>query len=324
MERSSTSSPSCVRIRVRRSRSARRDQSARRRIEVAARRRSHDRHFAAHRPARCGRNERNVARYCATAASSVFLNGAGSETSARATRRGRCIELRNERARAVAFARRLGSAAACRNGDEREQARGRPSPRDVSAHRHECHRIDAATLSVSGGGEPPSSSGLGRRPFTAVTGIRIPLGVRFEHLVLWCSLECTPPCQGGGRGFKSRQDRVLGTHESVKCDSHAAVSERQRANWREQRATARRVSRRAASATQDHGRVAQLAEHAPEKREVTGSTPVPATRKSLEHDTRRPLMRGAAFVLGFEQSYMRSLSSTCSRNWRISLARKRR
>src|SRR3954451_14747314 len=25
--------------------------------------------------------------------------------------------------------------------------------------------------------------------------------------VLWCSLECTPPCQGGGREFKSRQDR---------------------------------------------------------------------------------------------------------------------
>ncbi len=26
-------------------------------------------------------------------------------------------------------------------------------------------------------------------------------------LVLWCSLECTPACQAGGRGFKSRQDR---------------------------------------------------------------------------------------------------------------------
>ena len=33
--------------------------------------------------------------------------------------------------------------------------------------------------------------------------------------VLWCSLECTPACQAGGRGFKSRQDRqsrrLLGT-----------------------------------------------------------------------------------------------------------------
>ena len=24
---------------------------------------------------------------------------------------------------------------------------------------------------------------------------------------LWCSLECTPACQAGGRGFKSRQVR---------------------------------------------------------------------------------------------------------------------
>ena len=28
-----------------------------------------------------------------------------------------------------------------------------------------------------------------------------------RNLVLWSSLECSPPCQGGGRGFKSRQDR---------------------------------------------------------------------------------------------------------------------
>ena len=31
--------------------------------------------------------------------------------------------------------------------------------------------------------------------------------VGFLPEVLWCSLECTPPCQGGGREFKSRQDR---------------------------------------------------------------------------------------------------------------------
>ena len=49
------------------------------------------------------------------------------------------------------------------------------------------------------------------------------LGVRIHHRIdlrfasrsldfentedLWCSSECTPPCQGGGRGFKSRQVR---------------------------------------------------------------------------------------------------------------------
>ena len=60
-------------------------------------------------------------------------------------------------------------------------------------------------------------------------------------LVLWCSLECTPPCQGGGRGFKSRQDR--------KTEVFTAVC----------------------------GRVAQLAERPPEKRKVPGSMPGPTT-----------------------------------------------
>ncbi len=67
-------------------------------------------------------------------------------------------------------------------------------------------------------------------------------GINFENTEdLWCSSECTPPCQGGGRGFKSRQVR----------------------------STPERVTRL--------GRVAQLVERAPEKREVTGSTPVSTT-----------------------------------------------
>ena len=63
---------------------------------------------------------------------------------------------------------------------------------------------------------------------------------------LWCSLECTPPCQGGGREFKSRQVR----------SKYAGSTGMPRG-----------------------GRVAQLAERAPEKREVTGSTPVPTTSR---------------------------------------------
>ena len=59
-------------------------------------------------------------------------------------------------------------------------------------------------------------------------------------------LECSPPCQGGGRGFKSRQVRHLGPPR--------------------------------------RGRVAQLVERAPEKREVTGSTPVPTTRSVQVRD----------------------------------------
>ncbi len=45
-----------------------------------------------------------------------------------------------------------------------------------------------------------------------------------RNLVLWSSLECSPPCQGGGRGFKSRQDRVKerAPHPSrVRGPSHA-------------------------------------------------------------------------------------------------------
>ncbi len=91
---------------------------------------------------------------------------------------------------------------------------GRSSSRDTT-RMHAPREVPVQRLlrcPASGEAEPPSSSGPGRRPFKAVTGIRTPLGARrslrrSQHLVLWCSLECTPPCQGGGRGFKSRQDR---------------------------------------------------------------------------------------------------------------------
>jgi hypothetical protein len=68
-----------------------------------------------------------------------------------------------------------------------------------------------------------------------------------NDLDLWCSSECTPACQAGGRGFKSRQVRQPVFTGAGEAD------------------------------TRRHGRVAQLAERAPEKREVTGSTPVPTT-----------------------------------------------
>ena len=57
---------------------------------------------------------------------------------------------------------------------------------------------------------PPSSSGLGYRPFKAAARVRIPLGARegeLNSMGLWSSLECSRPCQGRGRGFKSLQAR---------------------------------------------------------------------------------------------------------------------
>ena len=63
-------------------------------------------------------------------------------------------------------------------------------------------------------------------------------------------LEFTPACQAGGRGFESRRDRsgVNPNGNSHQGDGH-------------------------------NGRVAQSAEHTPEKRRVTGSTPVSTTNK---------------------------------------------
>ena len=64
----------------------------------------------------------------------------------------------------------------------------------------------------------PSSSGLGRRPFTALTRVQIPLGTQGElesnfQLSLKAGpvaqLVSAPPCHGGGRGFKSRLGRDL-------------------------------------------------------------------------------------------------------------------
>lgn len=88
-------------------------------------------------------------------------------------------------------------------------------------------------------------SGFGHRPQRGFGRSEVP----------WCSLECTPACQAGGRGFKSRRDRHL-----VVAPSHGGVTA-----W-------------------SRGRVAQLAERPPEKRKVTGSTPVPTTRRTTRSD----------------------------------------
>jgi hypothetical protein len=82
---------------------------------------------------------------------------------------------------------------------------------------------------------PPSSSGLGRRPFTAVARVRIPLGVRATAATSERAVEqgpvaqlvSAPPCHGGGRGFESRQGRQYGeAHVAFRPGSSVGTSVR--------------------------------------------------------------------------------------------------
>ena len=112
-------------------------------------------------------------------------------------------------------------------------------------------RAASVALRSAGGVEPPSSSGLGRRPFKAVTRVRIPLGVRRQQ-------DLGPVVQFGVHaGLSSRRPRV-----QIPSGPPSSPSGRRPPS---------------PSGAAGHGRVAQLAERPPEKRKVTGSTPVPTT-----------------------------------------------
>jgi hypothetical protein len=78
---------------------------------------------------------------------------------------------------------------------------------------------------AGGAPAPPSSSGLGRRPFKAEARVRIPLGARFRARIFGSArgdhdnrnTTCarrgvrpsSPPCQGGDRGIEARRARHL-------------------------------------------------------------------------------------------------------------------
>ncbi len=53
----------------------------------------------------------------------------------------------------------------------------------------------------------PAAFGYSEGPLKGETNIELAKRTAYAVTDLWCSLECTPPCQGGGRGFKSRQVR---------------------------------------------------------------------------------------------------------------------
>src|SRR3546814_16304003 len=61
--------------------------------------------------------------------------------------------------------------------------------------------------------------------------------MQWSTMVPWCRLECTPACQDGARGFKSRRDRHTRSPHKIANDK-------------------------------GRGRVAQLAERPPEMRQV--------------------------------------------------------
>ncbi len=104
---------------------------------------------------------------------------------------------------------------------------------------------------------PPSSSGLGHHPFKVAARVRIPLGVRTHN-------SPGPVVKSGVHaGLSSRRSRVQVPSGPLQGRREAALC-------------AERVPVLGAR----HGRVAQLAEHTPEKRGVRGSTPRSTTEKA--------------------------------------------
>jgi hypothetical protein len=110
----------------------------------------------------------------------------------------------------------------------------------------------------SEGTEPPSSSGLGRLPFTQVTRVRIPLGVPDLDT---SSFRFTSRSRGAVWSARRPVKPEVAGSNPVGTASSSCPGLRGRDRKRP-------------------GRVAQLAERPPEKRKVTGSTPVPTTQRN--------------------------------------------
>ena len=128
--------------------------------------------------------------------------------------------------------------------------------------------------------EPPSSSGPGRRPFKAVTGIRTPLGVLRSSGER--ELRFTRSCGAVWSARRPVKAEAAGSNP-VRTAGKASAEP---TAWAAQRKPTRKSNH--------PGRVAQSAEHTPEKRGVTGSTPVPATHHESRGPTRGSRVSGRA------------------------------
>ena len=123
---------------------------------------------------------------------------------------------------------------------------------------------------------PPSSSGLGRRPFKAETRVQIPLGVR----------NANPGRHRSGCRHRSGEHQgKIGIHGPVvQFGVHAGLSSRRpRVQIPSGPPTKREAYSRVSHKTlARNGRVAQSVERPPEKRKVPGSIPGPTTKMFCE------------------------------------------
>ena len=120
--------------------------------------------------------------------------------------------------------------------------------------------LAALRCPFSRGDEPPSSSGLGRRPFKAVTGIRTPLGARNARScgAVWSARRPVKAEAAGSNPVRTASCRELRARGRERSGAERTGGSGERPEGRWQVPAAERVRPR------KQGRVAQLAERAPE------------------------------------------------------------
>ena len=125
---------------------------------------------------------------------------------------------------------------------------------------------------------PPSSSGLGRLPFTQVTRVRIPLGVpRTAVAPVRSGSDLVRRAVSGLRSALAQIAWSRGAAWSARRPVKPEVAGSNPVGTANQPKNNKLARKEHPTGRVVLGRVAQLAERPPEKRKVTGSTPVPTT-----------------------------------------------